>query len=287
MGEAIDNGNGLFSSCLVSNILIVNSSISDCSNGVVNNEITKENELTRYVFGFSISEFSESLNSERERRKAYIPKEDNDPSIQGISTTSQVADQSILSSVMNTATPFIKTTYNIHSPSKPPRLVKNSHLQNKNQDNNNTREVNNHHSRCNNSCHIPPDHITDSRLSLYYVEYKKSEMQKLNTLQSAVKNELSQYNEFKNSLLKKEKPIAFSQYKAHLERIDVKPEPSMLRPDNENIVIKKYHGNNQVNIIHTNTNRIHSITHSFIAKYPLVSDPFDITCISVMMFIIS
>lgn len=309
MDEATNNGNSLLSSCLVSNIQTLNGSISDCSNGVVKNEVSKEKGLTRHVFGFVFSESYESRNSldlriieqkksnktpkspvhnndnsMSEEVKVGTPNKENDQDKLDISVASQVADQSILSSTMSTASP-LRTTHNILSPSKHPRLMKSSHPRDTQVDNK-VRGVSNQFSRDKESCDIPPDHITDRRLESFYPEYKKSEKEKLNSFQSAVKNEFSQYNEFKNTLVKKRKPIAFSRYEAHIERLDVKPKTSKLRPHNESIAIKKFHGSKQVNTIYTNTNCIQSIFHSFIVKYPLSSDPFDITCISVMTFLL-
>lgn len=204
----------------------------------------------------------------------------------GESETTQNVSQYILSTLISTVNPLTKTTKGILSPTKRPHLVKPTQSQKKNQSDKTKSKVSDQFSQCEYSCLYPPDHIPDSRFKPYYPEYERGEKKKLNTFRSALQKELSLYNEFKNSLQRNNKSVAFSRYKTHIERIDKQPKSSVLRPSKERIVIKKFHGNKQVNTIYTKDNGNQLLSYSFIAKYPLSSDPYDVTCIFVMMFLL-
>lgn len=201
------------------------------------------------------------IDQKRSTMKPIIPLHNGKNGMRDLNglESSQAVSQSILSSVINTVNPLVKTTKDILSPTNLPYLVKStSPKKNQSVSGNAKTKVGDQFSQCKFSCLYPPDHIPDSRFKPYYPEYERRENQKLNSFRSALKNELSLYNEFKRTLQKNKQPAAFSRYNTYIERID---KSSMLRTDNERTVIKKFHGNKQVNTIYTKDNGNHSLSY--------------------------
>lgn len=177
--------------------------------------------------------------------------------------------------------------------SSPPDLTKNQSRRKVIRMSNNRTKAIPQRGRCRFSCLYPDDHISDERLDIYYPRFLKDENKKLDSFKTVVKNELSQYNRFKELLMKRKNPSAFSKYQTSLENMEKNKDiakSTIFKIDDlnkKNVIVKKFKGNEEVSTIYTKDNRNHSLTHSFIAKYPLASDPFDVTCIFVMMFVFS
>lgn len=204
------------------------------------------------------------IDQKRSTMKPIIPLHNGKNGMKDLNglESSQTVSQSIISSVINTVNPLVKTAKDILSPTNLPYLVKTpSHKKNQSVSGNPKTIVDDQFSECKFSCLYPPDHIPDSRFKPYYPEYETRENQELNSFFSALKNELSLYNEFKSILQKNKQPVAFSRYKTHIERIDKKPKSSILRTDKERTVIKKFHGNKQVNTIYTKDNGNQSLPY--------------------------
>ena len=177
-----------------------------------------------------------------------------------------------------------------NQPSNPPVVVKNESSRKVVRMTNNETKIIPQRGKCRFSCLYPVDHISDERLDIYYPYFIKEENKKLDSFRSVLKSEISQYNGFKESLKKRQNPVGFSKYQTSIEKIEKTSKSTKLKIDGlnkKNVIVKKFKGNEEVSTIYTKDNRNHSFIHSFIAKYPLASDPFDVTCIFVMMLILS
>lgn len=136
----------------------------------------------------------------------------------------------------------------------------------------------------------PRDHVSDEvygkRASHIYKEEKKL----LKSMKKKHRARVLNYHHFAMNMKFHREAYPFSTYSYLIEPMNnSSKEHSMGISDGDlsHVVIKKFKGNEEVSTIYTKDNRNHSLIHSFIAKYPLASDPFDVTCIFVMMFVFS
>ena len=136
----------------------------------------------------------------------------------------------------------------------------------------------------------PHDHISDEVYVKRATYIHKEEKKKLKSMKKKYRARVLNYHYFAMNMKFDKEVTPFSTYLYNMEPVDSgSKEQSLGLPDGEvtHVIVKKFKGNEEVSTIYTKDNRNYSFIHSFIAKYPLASDPFDVTCIFVMMLILS